>query len=153
MADAKQPHDAHGSRYHDSLRGGGGRATYAHARPLCALPDCRLTVREAVHKIAKLGGFLGRRHDGEPGITTLWRGWQRHSNFTLMWSLATEGKFTGNSEGLARGQGKVKSRALAGLRFDPDAPTVLLDDLLANGKADPAARVLMARVQAVKDLK
>jgi len=24
-----------------------------------------------------LGGFLGRRRDGEPGIKTLWRGWRR----------------------------------------------------------------------------
>lgn len=26
--------------------------------------------------LAKLGGFLGRRHDGEPGWQTIWRGWQ-----------------------------------------------------------------------------
>ncbi|HEX4589261.1 MAG TPA: IS4 family transposase, partial [Gemmataceae bacterium] len=24
-----------------------------------------------------LGGFLGRKHDGEPGVLTLWRGYQR----------------------------------------------------------------------------
>jgi Transposase Tn5 dimerisation domain len=60
-------------------------------------PDSPLTVREAVRLIAQLGGFLGRRHDGEPGITTLWRGWQRLSDLTLMWSLATEGKLMGNS--------------------------------------------------------
>jgi hypothetical protein len=33
-----------------------------------------LTTREAVRLIATLGGFLGRRHDGELGITVLWRG-------------------------------------------------------------------------------
>jgi hypothetical protein len=59
--------------------------------------DSLLTTREAVRLIAKLGGFLGRRHDGEPGITVLWRGWQRLSDLTLMWSLATEGKLVGNS--------------------------------------------------------
>lgn len=26
--------------------------------------------------LAKLGGFLGRRHDGEPGWQLIWRGWQ-----------------------------------------------------------------------------
>ncbi len=26
--------------------------------------------------VAKLGGFLGRRHDGEPGWQLIWRGWQ-----------------------------------------------------------------------------
>jgi hypothetical protein len=59
--------------------------------------DYNLSVRDAVRLIAKLGGFLGRRHDGEPGITTLWRGWQRLSDLTLMWSLMTEGKLVGNS--------------------------------------------------------
>jgi hypothetical protein len=36
-----------------------------------------LTVREFVHAIAKLGGFLGRKRDGNPGIRALWRGYQR----------------------------------------------------------------------------
>jgi len=27
--------------------------------------------------IARLGGFLARRHDGDPGWITIWRGWQR----------------------------------------------------------------------------
>ena len=35
------------------------------------------TVREAVRMIAKLGGFLGRNSDGEPGITVIWRGWDK----------------------------------------------------------------------------
>jgi hypothetical protein len=30
--------------------------------------------------IARLGGFLARKHDGSPGWQTIWRGWQR-----LMW--------------------------------------------------------------------
>ena len=62
-----------------------------------ALPPAHspLTTREAVRLIAKLGGFLGPRHDGEPGITVLWRGWQRLSDLTLMWSLVTEGKTCG----------------------------------------------------------
>lgn len=32
------------------------------------------SLREATRMIAKLGGFLGRKGDGEPGTTTLWRG-------------------------------------------------------------------------------
>ena len=60
---------------------------------LSALPPAAslLTTREAVHLIAKLGGFLGRRHDGEPGITVIWRGWQRLTDLALMWSLITRG--------------------------------------------------------------
>jgi len=36
-----------------------------------------LTLQEAMRAIAGLGGFLGRKHDGEPGALTLWRGIQR----------------------------------------------------------------------------
>lgn len=36
-----------------------------------------LSVRDFVRGVAKLGGFLGRKHDGEPGVLTLWRGYQR----------------------------------------------------------------------------
>jgi hypothetical protein len=32
------------------------------------------TVREFLHAVARLGGWLGRKHDGEPGWITLWRG-------------------------------------------------------------------------------
>ncbi len=32
------------------------------------------TVREFYHAVGRLGGWLGRRHDGEPGWITLWRG-------------------------------------------------------------------------------
>lgn len=34
-----------------------------------------LTLHEFWREVAKLGGFLGRRRDGEPGWQTLWRGW------------------------------------------------------------------------------
>jgi len=38
------------------------------------------TNRNLVRSVARLGGFIGRKHDGEPGWQTIWRGWQR-----LMW--------------------------------------------------------------------
>ncbi|WP_315850094.1 IS4 family transposase, partial [Singulisphaera acidiphila] len=28
-------------------------------------------------ELAKLGGFLGRKGDGEPGWQTIWRGWMK----------------------------------------------------------------------------
>ncbi len=46
-------------------------------RRLLRHPKGRFTVREFVRGVAKLGGFLGRRCDGEPGIRALWRGYQR----------------------------------------------------------------------------
>jgi hypothetical protein len=35
------------------------------------------TLRETVRMLGRLGGHLGRKSDGEPGLTVLWRGWQR----------------------------------------------------------------------------
>ncbi len=35
--------------------------------------------------VAELGGFLGRKGDGEPGAQTLWRGLQRLDDITLAW--------------------------------------------------------------------
>lgn len=32
------------------------------------------TLQEMIREVAKLGGFLGRKRDGEPGYVTLWRG-------------------------------------------------------------------------------
>jgi transposase-like protein/transposase Tn5 family protein len=39
-----------------------------------ALPASPPRLRQAVWWIARLGGFLGRKHDGEPGAKVLWRG-------------------------------------------------------------------------------
>ena len=43
------------------------------------------SLREAVRWIAQLGGFLGRKGDGEPGVQTLWRGMQRLHDLAEMW--------------------------------------------------------------------
>jgi hypothetical protein len=45
--------------------------------PRKALPAQPPTLREAVWMIAGLGGFLGRKSDGEPGVKTIWRGYRR----------------------------------------------------------------------------
>jgi hypothetical protein len=42
------------------------------------------SLRRAVRWIAQLGGFLGRRSDGEPGVTVLWHGWQKLANYAQM---------------------------------------------------------------------
>jgi hypothetical protein len=36
-----------------------------------------LTIGGFWREVAKLGGFLGRRSDGEPGWITIWRGWEK----------------------------------------------------------------------------
>lgn len=37
------------------------------------------TVREFFHGVARLGGFLGRTRDEEPGWQTIWHGWEKLS--------------------------------------------------------------------------
>jgi hypothetical protein len=39
-------------------------------------PVTHLTVAEALLWIGRLGGFLGRKRDGRPGVRPLWRGWR-----------------------------------------------------------------------------
>ena len=36
-----------------------------------------LTIHQFYRELAKLGGFLGRRSDGQPGWITIWRGWEK----------------------------------------------------------------------------
>lgn len=51
------------------------------------LPQQPPTVGQVVHWIARLGGFLGRKNDGEPGITVIWRGWQRLTDIVATWLI------------------------------------------------------------------
>ena len=55
-----------------------------------ALPTQSPKLREGVRQIASLGGFLGRKGDGEPGVKTLWRGWQRLQDLVVGWQLMME---------------------------------------------------------------
>ena len=43
----------------------------------------RMTVRDFVDRVARLGGYLGRKCDGPPGWMTLWRGYQRLRDMLL----------------------------------------------------------------------
>ncbi len=49
------------------------------------------TLREAVRMTASLGGFLGRKSDGEPGTQTLWLGLQRLDDLAAMYQVMTTG--------------------------------------------------------------
>jgi hypothetical protein len=46
-------------------------------------PSGSFTVKDFVRGVARLGGFLGRKHDGDPGVKTLWRGYQRLQDLLL----------------------------------------------------------------------
>ena len=67
------------------LTGHEWKALYCRVHKSQKLPDKVPSVREAVRWIASLGGFLGRKGDQEPGVTTVWRGWQRLTDITEDW--------------------------------------------------------------------
>ena len=52
------------------------------------LPTAPPTLRTVVRQIARLGGFLGRKSDGEPGVQTLWRGLSRLPETVATWRAA-----------------------------------------------------------------
>jgi hypothetical protein len=66
------------------------KVLYATAHRTRQLPPKPPTLREAVRLIAQLGGFLGRKHDGEPGPQTIWRGLRRLSDLSQGWLVAQQ---------------------------------------------------------------
>lgn len=63
------------------------QALYATIHRTQVPPQQLPTVHQVVRWIARLGGFLGRKRDGEPGVTVVWRGWQRLSDISATWLL------------------------------------------------------------------
>jgi hypothetical protein len=52
-------------------------------------PQKTPTLREAVRMVATLGGFIGRKGDGEPGAQTLWIGLAHLEGITAMYKIMT----------------------------------------------------------------
>jgi hypothetical protein len=52
-----------------------------------AVPETTPTLREVTRTIGRLGGHLGRKGDGEPGVLTMWRGLQRLPDIAEMWQV------------------------------------------------------------------
>ena len=50
-------------------------------------PEQPPSLREAMRMVATLGGFLGRKSDGEPGTQTLWLGLQRLDDITVTYKI------------------------------------------------------------------
>ena len=74
------------------------QALYMRIHKTTALPETPPTVRQVVRWMAQLGGFLGRKRDGEPGVTVIWRGWQRLQDIAATWHLVKEqSQLVGNS--------------------------------------------------------
>jgi Transposase Tn5 dimerisation domain len=65
----------------------GWQALYCAIHLTATPPATPPSLRQAVHWIGRLGGFLGRRGDGEPGVMVLWRGFQQLTALTFMYRI------------------------------------------------------------------
>ena len=63
------------------------KALYCVTHKKTTVPEKLPTVSQVVIWIAKLGGFLARKSDPEPGVTVIWRGWQRLSDIADTFAL------------------------------------------------------------------
>jgi len=63
------------------------QALYCHVHHTLVLPATPPTLAHAVRWIAQLGGFLGRKSDGQPGVTVLWRGFPHLFDLAAMYRL------------------------------------------------------------------
>lgn len=63
------------------------KALHCYVRQDPTLPDQPPTLQEAMRMVASLGGFLGRKSDGEPGTKTLWLGLQRLDDIAATWKF------------------------------------------------------------------
>ncbi len=60
---------------------------YCRIHRVALAPAKPPTLRQAVRWIAQLGGFLGRKRDGEPGVTVLWKGFQHLVDIAAMYRI------------------------------------------------------------------
>ena len=65
-------------------------ALYCHMHQTTVLPEKPPSLADCVRWIARLGGFLGRKSDGEPGVKTLWLGLQRVHDMASIWQLLSK---------------------------------------------------------------
>lgn len=63
------------------------KALHCHHHRSSNPPETPPPLGEAMRMVAKLGGFLGRKGDGHPGATTLWRGLDRLADITSTFTI------------------------------------------------------------------
>lgn len=63
------------------------KALYCFVNKCIVLPTAPPTTKEAVNLLAKLGGFLGRKSDKDPGMKVIWRGLRRLRDITETYKI------------------------------------------------------------------
>ncbi len=61
------------------------KALYCFVHHTRIPPEKPPSLREAIGLVARIGGFLARKGDGQPGTTVLWRGLQGLTWITFAW--------------------------------------------------------------------
>jgi hypothetical protein len=72
-----------------ALRESEWKALYCKIKKSAAFPKQPPGLNQAMRWIAQLGGFLGRKGDGNPGSTTIWRGWERVMDMAEVFEIIT----------------------------------------------------------------
>jgi hypothetical protein len=62
-------------------------ALYCAVHRIATPPSTAPTLAQAVRWLGQLGGFIGRKSDGEPGVVSIWRGLQRLTDMTTMYRI------------------------------------------------------------------
>ncbi len=73
------------------------QALYSFIHKTSIPPADPPSLSQAIRWIAQLGGFLGRKGDGQPGVKALWRGWQRLQDITETWRITHPPPDVGNA--------------------------------------------------------
>lgn len=63
------------------------QALYSFIHKTAVIPNEIPSLAQTIRWIAQLGGFLGRKSDGQPGVKVLWRGWRRLFDITQTWLI------------------------------------------------------------------
>lgn len=71
-------------------------ALYCMVKQKKNFPKKPPTLKEASMMIARLGGFMCRKGDGDPGVKVMWRGLQRLNDVSSVWSILTHTEDVGN---------------------------------------------------------
>ena len=73
------------------------QALYAYIHKTRRVPDQPPTLGQVLRWVAGLGRFLGRKGDGNPGPTVLWRGMSRLADITKAWETFNQPELVGNA--------------------------------------------------------
>jgi hypothetical protein len=63
------------------------KALWAYSTKKPLPPPQPPTLGKAIHMVAQLGGFRGRKSDGDPGAEVMWRGLQHLDDITETWRV------------------------------------------------------------------